>query len=615
MGEWLNGIIVNKINELDLEKNNCEQIIDKLKELMNSEKKEQMLEEVAEDVKKEYNDLLDYKQQAEQEINQNGAGKQEAENDLVKIENRLKEILEKELNEYELILENVNIELIGVQNDLNTIEELEKNNKKLDKEAEELDKEYKILLKYKKEAEQEINQNGAGKQEAENDLLNIDKRINEILNIDEKNIEEKTKIQTQINGLEEKYKYLLDIKRENIKEEVVEQNVDVDIEFEQEVDVELEQGVEVEAEQEAVVEEEQEADLEEEQESNLEEEQEADLEDEGWEKKFAEELEKINKTFDKEEKNVKTEQGDRARVEQEGKAKEVKQTKVKLNPKGENVNIKKDSVIGVNYLSKEDKYKLTYNGIEFYVQRTKLDNMDLDSLLSFYDKKPDECKNVDEDLMRLFVEYDKVFGDFDIDAYLDFVKEPENNKMQITYDLRNIYDGIYNGTNLFSDQERLTILERANKAKKLGIATVKKGVKVSILEKIDKLISKLTMKKIDSGEKSKEKLAKMKDVLNVKDINKNKAKAKSKTKIKNRPKINYTEKVQRFVKKGKDKVVSAVKSFKKQYEINPEMNKESDSYFDKMNKAAGEAVRRANNRTNQKEVNKVSFEEHDELDI
>lgn len=387
MGEGLNEIITNKINGLDLEKNNCEQIIDKLKELINSDKKEQIVEEVSEDVKKEYNDLLNYKQQAEQEINQNGAGKQEAENDLV----------------------------------------------------------------------------------------NIEKRINEILNIDEKNIEQKTKIQSEINNLKEKYDIKEKIEQEVVKE-VEEQEVEEEVvkEVEEEVveqdDYKKTEEVKVKAEEEA-------------------------------------KLKAMQAVILKAEQEAKDMRATRLKAEQEARAKLQNQkifSDKNIEIKDENLNIIYSVKKDMYELKSEDKNLTKWNRKNSQKSGNKFEDT-LAETLKAYNIDSKIMKQIDPNLLAVVLRYDiehkteKISYVKELQKALEkgmdskelkkYMKEVvENVGLHIEYDLRGLYDNIDGKGYSFSDDERWEILQRANKLKELGIANVRKGLKVSVMEKIENLI-------------------------------------------------------------------------------------------------------------------------------
>lgn len=76
----------------------------------------------------------------------------------------------------------------------------------------------------------------------------------------------------------------------------------------------------------------------------------------------------------------------------------------------------------------------------------------------------------------------------------------KDNNLKIVYDLRGIYDEPENENMAMSDADRTRMLKLANYAKKMGIAKVKKGLRVSILEAIDGMKSNKT-KRLGSGEK------------------------------------------------------------------------------------------------------------------
>ena len=86
-------------------------------------------------------------------------------------------------------------------------------------------------------------------------------------------------------------------------------------------------------------------------------------------------------------------------------------------------------------------------------------------------------------------------------SYMDRVEQLENNKIYIHYNLRGIYD------KGFPKEDRQRMLEMANNAKKLGIATVDKGLKVhmgELLDKTGKMLERVKDKLSHIGKKNDE---------------------------------------------------------------------------------------------------------------
>ncbi len=165
---------------------------------------------------KNYERLLRNKQQAEEEINSNGVGKEEAEVDLIKINEELNNINIKR----ESIKKEVYDEISKKKRDLTRAKNLVDRNKETTEEIAKIDIDINTLLKHKEEAEKELNKNGAGKEEAEADLIKIQKELTDKQNLkqEKNNIIESYK--RKIENLISKYN-IEDItkKREEIKKD------------------------------------------------------------------------------------------------------------------------------------------------------------------------------------------------------------------------------------------------------------------------------------------------------------------------------------------------------------------------------------------------------------
>ena len=125
-------------------------------------------------------------------------------------------------------------------------------------------------------------------------------------------------------------------------------------------------------------------------------------------------------------------------------------------------------------------------------------------------------KDIDYKVIETLSEFSSV-------AVIDYIEalsaKKENENIKIDYDLTGIYDKKYGLTS----EERHRILNIANAAKKANIATVKKGFKVSVLEVLDNIASKIkgikllpekTTKQEDKTEKTADAATETKDIPN-----------------------------------------------------------------------------------------------------
>lgn len=106
--------------------------------------------------------------------------------------------------------------------------------------------------------------------------------------------------------------------------------------------------------------------------------------------------------------------------------------------------------------------------------------------------------NIDVTLLNALKQNDTKYSLNKAQIYFNVMTNPEKygspkeikkymkkNNLKIVYDLRGIYDEQENENMTMSTEERRKMLQLANNAKKMGIAKVKKGFKVYMLEAVD----------------------------------------------------------------------------------------------------------------------------------
>lgn len=182
-------------------------------------KKEQKLD-------KAYIQLNKNKEQALEEIKNNGAGSKEASADLEKIEKELEKVKTSELN----IVRKVKREISVTKGYLTEINNIVSEKEKAQKENENIEKDIKNLTKHKEEALAEINNHGGGYKEASADLEKIEAELKNKNEIKDKNKE----IIDQADKKIEKFKQRSDIKK--ILEEKINRDWDAAIKENEEFD-------------------------------------------------------------------------------------------------------------------------------------------------------------------------------------------------------------------------------------------------------------------------------------------------------------------------------------------------------------------------------------------
>lgn len=177
----------------------------------------------------------------------------------------------------------------------------------------------------------------------------------------------------------------------------------------------------------------------------------------------------------------------------------------KIDLKKEQEEITKNSKsVRILYSAKRDKYLVTNVklGKIKVVDRKELDQIDKRTLAEVWGKDLD---NVDINVLQVLMAYDKQYKTTKATEYVDMLStngkskkqrqaEMQESQIDIEYNLKGLYNKYKIGFNEYEDEfskeEKEELLSIANNASKKGIATVKKGLKVSFME----IISKITRK-------------------------------------------------------------------------------------------------------------------------
>ena len=201
----------------------------------------------------------------------------------------------------------------------------------------------------------------------------------------------------------------------------------------------------------------------------------------------------------------------------EGREKELKAQKTQSKPEGKepptsgkqpegkesSTSATNDSV-RVLYSAEQDKYLVRNVNTEeeWYIKRSDL-RFDKERLAEKAGKTLEDLKNVDINVLEVLRKYDRQFGTNKANEYYkmmieigkspkDRENEMEESQIDIEYNLKGLFD-----KNKKSKQPKIDVADRtellsiANNAKKKGIATVKKGFKVSAFEMRDNIVRKI----------------------------------------------------------------------------------------------------------------------------
>ncbi len=174
-----------------------------------------------------------------------------------------------------------------------------------------------------------------------------------------------------------------------------------------------------------------------------------------------------------------------------------------------------NNAVRIIYNAKKDEYIVTNvnTGKESSISRKNIEKLDRNLLEQ---KMGKDLRNVDMNVLQVLRAYDKEYKTTKTSEYVESLstlgknkkerlQEMEDNEIDIVYNLKGLYDkhqveyDKYESN--FEKEEIKELLEIANNANKKGIATVEKGVKVSLLELRDKIISKISKIKLPTAKK------------------------------------------------------------------------------------------------------------------
>ena len=256
---------------------------------------------------------------------------------------------------------------------------------------------------------------------------------------------------------------------------------------------------------------------------------EKDEKTEETENKDSEKDEKAEETENKNpENNGKTEETKIKNQENSAKNKEAESKKIKNNAKNEEKDkdieeidldkenaerIAKSNNVKITYIAKEDKYLIENIGLDeiLVVSRKSMKAMDLKEIAEKNGQSPENLENVDANVLRILMSYDHKYGTKKSKEYFEMMTTIGKNKeerqeemieseIEISYNLKGLFDknldDLEENEDKFTDEEKQEILAIANNAKKKGIATVKKGAKVTIMEKIFEIANRIKANRI-----------------------------------------------------------------------------------------------------------------------
>ena len=189
--------------------------------------------------------------------------------------------------------------------------------------------------------------------------------------------------------------------------------------------------------------------------------------------------------------------------------------KIDLNDKNKGEVIENNNSVRILYSAKTDKYIITNvnNGEQKIVSRKNIEKIDRNLLEGKIGK---DLSNVDINILQLLLEYDQEYKTTKSSEYVQMLsslgknkkerqQEMKENEINIEYNLRGLYGKheveLDEYETNFSKEERRELLEIANNAKDKGIAKVKKGFKVSLLELGEKISSRILKAKLPTTKK------------------------------------------------------------------------------------------------------------------
>lgn len=174
-------------------------------------------------------------------------------------------------------------------------------------------------------------------------------------------------------------------------------------------------------------------------------------------------------------------------------------------------NAKDKDPIKVLYSAKFNKYLVTNTRTKettIFVRRSTA-RVNLDIIKEQYGNKEDDLTNVDINLLAALEKYNskKAAEYYKLATTRGKSKEErkgefEDKQISIKYNLKGLYDQVNEIEDKFTQEQREEILNIANNAKRKGIATVNKGLKVrigEIIDKISKILEFKDTKKLSEG--------------------------------------------------------------------------------------------------------------------
>ncbi len=260
-------------------------------------------------------------------------------------------------------------------------------------------------------------------------------------------------------------------------------------------------------------------------------------------------------------KRKEQEEAEAKRREQEEAERKRREAEEKAKKDREIAEKSKD--VKIVYNAKTNEYKVTNLKLnkEYTITAEKLqESIDVDKvqIADEYNLNELQTNNIDLKVMAVLMDYDKQFKTHKTVEYFkevttigQFSKEDRINNMKelgidITYDLKGLYDKDRNGDKKYSKEERKEILEVANNAKTKGIAKVNKGIKVKLGELWDNIKS-INPKNLFKQAKEQRFLnGKTDDIVEIDKLNQKETNKTKRRESANKFASNFKEKAQKF---------------------------------------------------------------------
>lgn len=231
----------------------------------------------------------------------------------------------------------------------------------------------------------------------------------------------------------------------------------------------------------------------------------------------AEEVEEIEEVEETEKVEEVEEAKEAEEVEEIEEAEEPEEANFK---QGEENKKMRNDAIEITYNAKKDQYLIENieTGKVKEINRKDLIGLNKELLANKMGKSAEDFMHVDCNILEILSMYDKENNTRKMNDYFQTMttfgktkkirmQEMKGNKIAINYDLRGLYDKATSeemddvNVSSFTTEERKMLLEIANDAKSMGVATVKKGIKVTIGELLDKVTTKIKSSKLLSNKK------------------------------------------------------------------------------------------------------------------